>query len=136
MKKKSWAIAALLLVSSAAIAGFKQPVPVTVDLDIRTAFGDTTTAANSDNEVELIGCGSRSIATGGGTFRFGFCQATDAAGTTIQCFTQDASLIDEMRAASDRSFITFSWQDDGGGGFECIRVGFSNQSFYLTKLKK
>ena len=39
--------------------------------------------------------------------------------------------IDEVRANTDYAFITFNWQDDGFGGAECIRVGFSTQSFYL-----
>ena len=36
-----------------------------------------------------------------------------------------------MKGTSAYAFITFSWEDDGFGGGECTRVGFSTQSFYL-----
>ena len=122
----------LALLASVAYAGFVQPIPVDVDLVNKTAIGDQNAARESANDVEFIGCGTRFFDDGtGNAFRFGFCQATDADGDSITCFTQLDSLIDEMRANSDYAFITFNWQDDGSGGAECIRVGFSTQSLYL-----
>ena len=71
----------------------------------------------------------------GGSFVFGFCQAEDAEGNNITCFTDNPVLIDAMRSTSDFAFITFNWRDDGLGGAECIRVGHSTQSFYLPNFK-
>lgn len=123
----------LTLLAGFAVAGFVQPAPVDVDLDNLVAVGDQLTARTSAGDTEFIGCGTRSFDDGlGNTFRFGFCQASDADGDEVTCFTQSGALLDEMRANSDYAFITFSWQDDGFGGAECIRVGFSTQSFYLS----
>ena len=136
MKKQIALGAALVLAASAAYAGLKQPALVEVDLVNGFAQGDMVTAANSKNDVEFIGCGSRAFDLGEGEiFRFGFCQATDAAGVAVTCLTELPSLLDEFRAASDSSYITFSWSDDGAGNLTCTRVGFSNQSFYLEEVK-
>jgi hypothetical protein len=125
-------IVPLALLAGVVYAGLEQPALVAVDLVNMAANGDQHTARTSAGDTELIGCGSRSIDDGtGNAFRFGFCQATDADGDTITCFTQDAELLNEMRANSDYAFITFGWQDDGSGGAECTRVGYSTQSFYL-----
>ena len=125
--------------TAAASAGFTQPAPVDVDLDNGFAGGDQISARADDGEGVFIGCGSRTIQDGaGGVFKFGFCQAEDADGDRVTCFTQDAGLLDAMRSTSDFAYITFSFQDDGNDGFECTRVGHSTQSFYLidfTELK-
>ncbi len=124
--------AVLTLLAGAAYAGFVQSLPVVVDLDNQTAFGDQLGARTANDDVSLIGCGTRNFDDGlGFSFRFGFCQATDTDGNNVICTTQNPNLIDEMRANSSYSFITFSWDDDGFGNLTCNRVGFSTQSFYL-----
>lgn len=124
---------AFVLISSTVLAGFVRPVPVEVDLDAMTALGDMYTARTADEENVYIGCGVRYFNLGGGLFAWGFCQAEDAEGDRVTCYTQDELLLDRLRSTSDYSFLTFSWQDDGSGGAECVRVGFSTQSFYLPK---
>lgn len=124
------AIAAVL--GASAYAGFAQPAPVEVDLTTGLAQGDQITARLDEDPDVFIGCGTRTIRTGGGTLvRTGFCQARDAADEQVTCFTMDDDLLDAMQALSDFAFITFSFVDDGAGGFECRRVGSSTQSFYL-----
>ena len=125
--------AAFVLISSAALAGFARPVPVEVDLDEMYALGDMYTARTADEDNVFIGCGVRYVDFGGGLIAWGFCQAQDAEGDRITCYTQNEALLDRVRSTSDYSFITFSWEDDGAGGATCIRVGFSTQSFYLPK---
>ena len=122
-----------MLLAAFAYAGLVQPVSVDVDLVNMAAFGDQFTARTSAGDTEFIGCGTRSIDDGTNAFRFGFCQESDVDGDEITCFTENANLLDEMRANNDYAFITFGWQDDGFGGAECIRVGFSTQSIYLPK---
>ncbi len=119
-------------VSSAALGGLTQPAVVDVDLANNFAQGDMRTARNAPNDTEFIGCGMRDIEDGaGGIFSFAFCQAEDAAGERAFCNTTNGQLIEAMRATSDFSFVTFSWQDDGAGNNVCNRIGFSTQSFYL-----
>jgi len=122
------------LASTAAYAGLTQPAPVVVDLDNGFAQGDMITARDTNDDVTFIGCGVRSIDDGaGGSFEFGFCQAGDENEVQVTCFTQNTALLATMRATGDSSFITFSFVDDGAGGFTCTRIGFSTQSFYLRK---
>ncbi len=121
--------AALTLLAGVALAGATQSVPVDVDLDARFAFGDMVTARTGKGKDVFIGCGTRVNADP--MFTFGFCQARDVEGDLINCFTQNPVLLDAMAATSAYAFITFAWQDDGDGGAECTRVGFSTQSFYL-----
>ncbi len=121
-----------VVLGASAYAGFAQPAPVDVDLTAGIALGDQLTARLDDDPDVFIGCGTRTILTGAGTLvRTGFCQAEDAADEAVLCFTQDPNLLDAMRATTDFAFITFSFVDDGAGGFECRRVGHSTQSFYL-----
>lgn len=119
--------------SSVAVAGYVQPFNVEVLLNpdgSGSAMGDMASARFADNDAELIGCGIRVVDTGvGDTFRFGFCQATSAAGVRAMCQTQRPDLVDAMKATADYSFITFGWNADG----ECTRVGYSTQSFYLPQ---
>jgi len=129
-------IAALGLLSGVAFAGYQQPVPVVVDLVNMDALGNQLTAQTSDNDVEFIGCGIRVFDDGVNSFSLGFCQAGDSEENQITCFTENANLLDTLKASSDFAFITFSWQDDGFGGAECTRIGFSTQSFYLDAKKK
>jgi len=124
-------IAALTLLAGIVSAGGVQPAVVTVDLDNMFAQGDQWTARIAKDDVSFIGCGTRVFDDGVNAFSFGFCQATDSADVGINCFTQNPVLVDAMSATSAYAFITFSWQDDGFGGAECTRVGFSTQSFYL-----
>ena len=122
----------MTLLVGGASAGVVQPAAVFVDLTNLFAQGDQVTARTSKNEFEFIGCGIRVFDNGaGGAFSFGFCQASVSEDGTTVCITTNADLIDAIKATSAYAFITFSWQDDGFGGAECIHVGSSTQSFYL-----
>jgi len=126
------AAAVLTMIGGVAFAGAQNSVPVQIDFDLMTALGDQVTARTAMNDVELIGCGSRTTDDGmGGMFAFGFCQATDSEANNILCFTFNDNLIDAIEALSAYSFISFNWQDDGAGGFECTSVRSSTQSFYV-----
>ena len=125
----------LLVVSASSFAGRFNDVPVTVDFDFGFAEGSQLTAKTSKNDVEYIGCGVRNFDDGFGSFRFGFCQASDAAGNAVFCDTQNPSLIDDISSISDYSYITFNWRERSPDVFECIRVGSSTQSWYLPDKK-
>lgn len=121
------------LFSMLAIAGITQPAPVTVTLNVDgsgSATGDMTTARHSDNDVEFIGCGVRVYDDGaGGSFQWGFCQVGDSADNRGFCSTMRTDLLEIMKATSDYSYITFSWNTAG----ECDHIGFSTQSFYIPE---
>ena len=132
MKKQHWLSAATLaLFSTLAAAGFVQPAPVIITLNgdgSGFATGDMVTARFAPDAVSVMGCGTRTIDDGaGGTFHFGFCQATDATGVQGFCSTTRADLLEAMHATGDFSFITFAWDVNG----ECTRIGTSTQSFYI-----
>lgn len=124
---------AMTAFSVVAMAGYTQPAPVTITLEADgsgTAIGDMVTARFSDNDVEVIGCGIRVYDDGaGGTFQYGFCQATDSMETRGFCSTMRSDILDTMKATGDYSFVTFAWNAAG----ECTHVGFSTQSFYIPE---
>lgn len=124
-------IAALTLLVGGASAGVVQPAAVQIDLTNMFAQGDQVTARTSKNKFAFIGCAIRVFDDGVDLFSFGFCQASVSEIGTIVCFTLSPDLLDAIKATSAYAFITFSWQDDGQGGAECIRFGSSTQSFYL-----
>ena len=131
MKKQLIAIAAVAFTSSAAWAGLEQPQPVVVTLNpdgSGSAIGAQSTARFSKNKVEYIGCGLRRFDDGfGGTFIFGFCQASTADEVLGFCETENPFLIQSIGDQDDYSFITFSWNADG----QCRGIGNSTQSFYI-----
>jgi hypothetical protein len=116
-------------VPSMVLAGATTPFPVEIDMDNMFAAGDMATARLSNNDDELIGCGSRTDTSG---FVFGFCQATDSSGTSVQCFTTDPGLVEAIRAHADFSFILFAWDVSQ----ECTLIRNSTQSFYVPEKLK
>lgn len=141
MKVSHFAItASMLLVSGIVLAGYTQPAAVQVFVNpdgSGNAEGDMVTARFAESDVELIGCGVRSFDDGaGGVFETGFCQARMADGSPDGvsgfCNIFNAELLDTLRATSDFSFVTFSWNAFG----ECTRIGFSTQSFYIPEFRK
>lgn len=130
--------AAGALLSTGALAGAYEDVPLSIDFDARVAQGSMVTVRSSKNSAELIGCGVRYIDNGaGGAFSFGFCSAAyDVNEDTfdgVTCFTFNPALVEAIHSISDFSYIVFSWRDDGNGGAECVRIGNSTQSWYLPE---
>ena len=140
---------ALAFASTFAFAGYVQPANVSIVTDVDgsgAASGDMLSARTSkatiidgegnEYQPELIGCGVKTfspLVTGAdGVLWSGFCQAIDAAGVEVRCFTEDAGLLDAMKAVADRSWLRFTWDTN----FECTAIFVSTQSFYLEdKLK-
>ena len=128
----------LALVGTTSLAGesIQNFVTITIDSGFGNANGNQLAAKTSANDVEYIGCGVRNTEDGiFPPFRFGFCQAGDAAGNTVFCDTFNPNLIDSMRSISDYAYITFSWREIAPNENECIFVGSSTQSFYLPDKK-
>jgi hypothetical protein len=131
MRTKLLAIGVLALSSSIAMAGLVKTVPVTVTVNADgsgNANGSMASARAAGNDVEYIGCGVRKYANAaGGVDTYGFCQASDAAGVTAYCFTNNADLLDGFENVADYSYVTFSYNAEA----QCQMVGISTQSFYI-----
>ena len=123
-------VAALTLLVGGASAGVVQPAAVEIDLTNMIAIGDQVTARTSKNKFEFIGCGIRVFDDGiVAPFSFGFCQASVSENGIIVCTTSSPDLLDALKATSAYAFIDFEWN----ANFDCTKIGFSTQSFYLPK---
>ena len=127
-KKKLLAVLLVMCVPSMVLAGAANDVPVTIDFDIMFAQGNMATARFAKNKKEMIGCGSRSDASG---FVWGFFQATDSSDANVTCFTTNPVLVEAIRAHADFSFILFAWDE----AQECTIIRNSTQSFYIPKFQ-
>jgi len=131
MRTKLVAIAVLASISSIAMAGLAKTVPVTVTVNADgsgNASGNMASARASGNDVEYIGCGVRKFVNPtGGVNTYGFCQASDAAGVTVSCSTNNAELLDAVENVADFSYVSFSYDAEG----QCQFIGVSTQSFYI-----
>lgn len=128
-KKLALIGAGAVFVSTAAVAGFVQPQPVTIDMPNMWAHGDQVSARYADNKEENIGCGIRTIQSGGAVMQWGFCQASNAKGEYVICQTQNEDLLQAIKAISAFSYIRFNWDRAN----ECTQIGNSTQSLYLPK---
>ena len=132
-RKQGIAFGALVLVSSAAMAGLFQEFPVTVTVapdGSGSANGSMGSARFSKDKFQFIGCGVRRFDDGvGGVFTFGFCQASTAAEVSGFCESENPDLLASIGGLSDYSFITFAWDSSG----ECTSIGGSTQSFHIPK---
>lgn len=134
MKIKTLCISAIFAATSGiAFAGKYTEAPVTIDMEEMLASGSMTAARFSKNKEELIGCGSRTFTfEDGSTFNWGFCQASlSDEEENAFCFTEDVNLITQINSASDYSYLTFRWNEEGN----CTYVGHSTQSFYIPNKK-
>jgi len=124
-----------LFVAVEGMAGASATSEVVIDPVNRNAQGSQASARFSDNDVELIGCGSTVTDNGvDPVFSFGFCQATDASGVNAFCATFSPDLVKAINGFSDYGFIRFTWNESE----ECISIRNSTQSIYIPafKLKK
>ena len=104
------AAVASTLLATTAWAGYRYAVPVQINVLGRTAKGSLGDARASADTRQVIGCRVLSGAGGGSTVS---CYATDAAGTSVQCSSADASLIATGRALTGDSLLTFTWDPAG-----------------------
>lgn len=116
-----------LALGGVAFAGFKQQVPVSIDNVRRTAMGSLATARNSADANQIIGCGVDYDAVN--RKNNVNCSATDAAGHTAQCATQQAELIQLALGINGDSFVEFDWDKSG----VCTNIAVVNSSMNPPK---
>jgi hypothetical protein len=131
MKKALLFATPFSLAASVALAGYVQPSPVTIQLNpdgSGAASGDFVTARYSDDSNSAIGCGTTVYPDGAGGFlRYGYCQASDAAGNYVACASDSPDLLDQARALASNSYVRFVFDADG----QCLVIRTSTQSLYL-----
>lgn len=132
----------LALVSSALYAGAASINPgVSIDFDEGFADGAMWPTRSSVNDVEYIGCSYKGVAQPflspnmpwkQPVTQWAWCQAMDADGAYVACFTKNQDLLDALQAISPFSYIRFYFTDlDAHNIGECTRFDFSTQSLHL-----
>ena len=116
-----------LALANVASAGLKQTQPVSVDLVNRVASGALGAARNSPDNRQVIGCGVEYDAVN--RKNNVNCSATDAAGKTGQCATQQAELIQIALGINGDSVVQFFWDAKGS----CTNIVVINSSMQDPK---
>lgn len=129
MKVKKMFALVVAFVAQVSFAGTVVEVPVTIDMEAMIASGNMKTARFSANELEQIGCGTRSNDFGESVYEWVFCQASVDEATNAFCTTDNPELVKQVRNINDYSFVTFLWDEEG----RCRYLGFSTQSQYIPQ---
>ena len=128
--------AAMLLLSSHAIAGEFNVARVDIDFGEQVAEGNLIAARASNNQYERIGCG---VGAGYVLGHYANCEATDATNNHIQCITDEPEMIDTIASINTYSYVYFTWGTvDGKGdppdGYEwCRHVTFATRSVHIPE---
>ena len=118
------ALACILLVGMGSVAaGTRYSYQVFINDASRYANGSMADARGSGDAVQQIGCWSNGIA--GSAAYNGSCIATNAAGLTRSCSTNDVNVIAAIRSITNESRIYFIWNIDG----TCNYVFVENNSW-------
>jgi hypothetical protein len=118
--------AALCAVSGLVTAGLRFTSEVYINDTYRSAGGSMTDARGAADTRQFIGCYHYYDTLGGSTPYIGFCQASNAAGTTRSCSTTNSAIIHSIGSISAESHIGFAWNTDG----TCRYVIVTNSSYY------
>ncbi len=105
--------AATLLLAGTAVAGSKWYVPVYIYSSNgipRGAYGALSSARNSPDSLQYIGCSVSTWPTYGTSV---YCWARDASGVSLGCSSSDSKLVQVALGASGDSYVQF--EADAGG---------------------
>lgn len=123
MHKHRFAIPALALslaaLATAASAGQRAVVPVTIDFKEVFAVGVLADARSTPDANQYIGCET--------TWTRGSCIARDANGMSVSCSTRDPDQLAIMRSLGSESFLIFGWNKDG----TCSNLQVYNSSAFV-----
>ena len=123
------ALACATLVASQGVAGWAPIAQVKItDQGIigGHAEGKVGDAHNSEDTMQLIGCGLR--ATAAGTVQVN-CWATDATGLQRGCNTTEPGMITVAGSVGSDSYVSFAWVPSG----KCTAIEVQNGSFMNPK---
>jgi len=116
-------VAAGVVVSSAALAGYTISTPVFIDSPYGEAWGQLSTARYSSDSYQDIGCSN-------GTTGYIQCWARDANDNYVYCASSSLGQYGNVTAGSinEGSFVAFTWTPSTG---DCTSISVSNGSRYL-----
>jgi hypothetical protein len=128
--------AAMMLLSSGALAGEYKADPVLIDDATHTAGGNLYEARfRIEGGNELIGC-----ALGSGTRgTYGYCSAHDGS-QTVGCLTYDQKILNVIASINTFSFIFFEWGDryEATIGeithYDCLHVTVATRSTHIPDI--
>lgn len=108
-------------------AGYKYPHTVSVNTSLSYAAGTLSDVRNTADTVQWIGCKVDRYANGTGS---GYCWARNAAGTHVNCFTDEPALLDVMADVNGDTHVWFYWN----AASDCTKIALTNSSQYAPKL--
>ncbi len=126
MKRSVGAVVAGLLMGGSAWAGYKATNTVGNTPSSREAWGSMAAARNSANDVEYIGCEVKTTIGGGPVVT---CLARNAAGTTVQCTSNNSWMVQAANAISPEAMLRFHWNLSN----ECDIIEVENYSYHPPK---
>jgi hypothetical protein len=126
MKRHSWVLAVLLLVSAGtAVAGFKTGQQVVISTTSRFANADIGYVHNTPDTTQYIGCEVYAYTTQ----LYAYCYARDLAGTYAGCSTSNVNLVNAAASINPDSYLLFYWDAAGA----CTFIAQHTQSQTATK---
>jgi hypothetical protein len=126
-------VAAVLVASAAAWAGYKTAVPVgtrhSSDGFEGEFWGNLGYARNSANATEYIGCGTTTFETGTGFVAYMWCEARDTDKTIGFCTSKDEKMIQAAASVGTDSYVRVMWNNYS----QCYLIDVDNTSQYEPK---
>jgi hypothetical protein len=123
------AVAVAAIPLTAALAGFKEDAPLTIDMDQHTAYGAIGSVRNSKSKDDQLTCQVNAYGTSADVL----CTARgkDLAGNLqfVTCQSFDAAFVAAAMAVNSDSYISFSWDAHGA----CQSLNVSTSSSYAPK---
>jgi hypothetical protein len=123
MKTKFGILAVTLLFIGTAQAGFKSSYTTFVDTTGRSAYGDAASARSAANPSSYIGCSIQGFSSGSGQV---ICEATNAAGASAACYSNNPTIIQAAASGGSSSYYYFTWDASS----QCTYLYVSNASVY------
>lgn len=122
----------LTLFCANAMAGqhVNSPVSILSSGSVRSVAGGVSSAYNSADTVQLIGC---SVGANAGGSLTAVCEATTATGVYAQCITSDPALVQAAAAINSGSVIYFHLPTTGTAPLPCIDLTVVNYSTSAPK---
>ncbi|HZS38330.1 MAG TPA: hypothetical protein VFF06_15940 [Polyangia bacterium] len=127
MKPAMIVLALALGLATAAHAGLKNTVGVTVDTVNHKAFGALGEARNSSDSIEAAGCQTSVVA---GQSITALCFAIDANGVQVMCSSTDRRIVQVAESIGTDAAFSFSYDPKSGN---CLTLLVFNASEFGPK---
>lgn len=119
-------VVGVLMAAGSALAGYKYGDGVFIDVTGRWAQGTFATTRATPDGMQYIGCSAYVHESGG---QYGMCEARDAAGVSVYCYSTNPALMAQARAVPGDARLGFSWNESG----TCTSIHFATGSYLAPK---